>query len=758
MAEHRQTSFSAGELSPLLWGRNDLELYGKGARTLKNYFISKQGSSVSRPGTLKVATAKLADVALIPFIYSDTEAFILELGENYLRVLALDGTLVFETIAVWRASEVRSIQYAQAGYVLTLTHKSFPPLELRAPQPGVSATWVFVEARFTPPGDSPTDVQSLTPVFKDVGGNLRLSPMLVGGVTLFTLDAAHPPREWKYLVSSILRHNITGEEIETLPVAILQYFDGVSAASVTNLPTDNLLVLYPDAPIILRNPLFGPTVGTLSDHVNWSPVGTIFYRGRGNLFGFIGTTRYAQDFVDVGEEPNYSRQPLRGEAPFQPAGLSSYSPKPAAVAFFQQRRAFALDQRVAISATDEWANHDRPIPPFIVDSSPLDYTFIGRLRESARSLVGHRRLLIFSDTSVWSLGAGDDGALTPAGAAMRLEDECGSAALMPLVVDGLVLYVRAKGRGVRALSLVSNGDSTGYSVKDASWFAEHLFRTETIISWCFQRDPWGVVWAVRSDGVLLSLSRSGDGVLGWARHVTGERIEGTETVFDQFLSVCCVPSGQADVVFAAVKRGANTFIERFYIRENQTPVVISEDMADADFAVDCSVSDEVAVDVAETITGLGELEGRDVWVTAPANPPQGPYRVTGGQITIDPFSVENDPGTGNVGVIIGLAFTADLGTLDAPFAHISQKTTVKVGFEVDTSRGGLELGEEEDRLHPWRSRATADDYGNPAAASVLAVVSVSGKWQRSGRAFLRQPKPIATTILGITREVAVGGK
>lgn len=758
MADERQTSFSAGELSPLLWGRTDLEIYRKGARTLKNRFVSKTGAAVSRPGTLKVATAKLPDVALLPFVYSDTEAFILEAGEYYLRVLSLDGVLVQELTAPWRSSEVGALQYAQAGYVMTIAHPAIEPLELRAPQPGVSSTWLLVAARFEPPGDTPSSTQSLTPVFKDVLNNLRLGPMLQGGVGLFVLDAAHPPREWRYLVSAIMRHNLTGEEIETLPVQIGEYYDGVSRSTVASLPADNLLVLFPDAPIRLSHPTFGPLIGTLSDHANWSPVGIVYYRGRGSLYGFIGTTRYAQPFIDFGEEPDYTRQPLRGEAPFQPGSLSSYSPKPAAVTYFQQRRAFALDQRVSLSATDEWANHDRPIPPFIVDSSPLDYTFIGRRRESARALISHRRLLVFTDTSVWSLGSGDDGALTPATASLRLEDEVGAASLMPLVIDGMVLYVSAKSRGVRALSF-ARGDAGGYVSQDVSWVAEHLFRKETIVSWCYQREPWGVVWAARSDGALLSLSRSGDGVLGWARHFTGERTENGEVVADEILSVCSLPDGAADAVYVAVRRGSSTYIERLFRRENETPAQISDDMGDADFAVDSAISASVDVDVDDTISGLDHLEGREVWVCAPGNPPRGPYTVAAGSIDVEPISIENDPDNpGTVACMVGLPFTADLGLLDAPWAHLNQKTTVKVGFEVDSSRGGLFIGEESDRLHEWRHREVADSYDNPGAASVLAVIAVSGKWQRSGRAFVRQARPIGTTILGVIREVAVGGK
>lgn len=743
MATLRQTSFAAGELSPRLWGRTDLELFGHGARRLRDFFITPQGAAVSRPGTQLLVEAKTADVVLVPFVFSDTVSYVLELGAGYLRVHhSVTGYTGIERATPYAAADLPGLQWAQVGGVLTLTHKNYPPKEL------LSSSWWLQDCRFGPPGDGATD-PPMQAAFVKVDGSPAAVPHLTPEpatrplTELFIVDAAHPPREWKWKVAALLQHSLTGELVESLPRTVTEYSNGLTTTTRAPLPADNLVVLSDDKPVRLKHPVFAAPI---PKPANWAVVGLVWYRGRGELFGFIGTTRYAQDFIDTGVEPNYARQPLRGESPF------TSDERPAAVAFFQQRRFFggslAHPSTLWGSATDDWGNHDRPFPPYFTDDAPLEASFVSRRREAIRSLVTHRRLLVLTDSSVWSAGGGD-GAVTPASFEMRLEDEVGATKLQPLVVDGAVLYVRAKGRGVRALSLTDGGV---YGAHDISAHAEHFFRgaQARIVSWCFQRDPWATIWAAQADGSLLSCCRTGESTWAWAKSTTGAG--------DKVVSVACVPEAGADVVVLAVKRGATTYLERMTTRDLETVLPIGDDAGDAAFALDCASSRLLAgVGVAEVVPGLSRFEGRTVWAVAPGNAPQGPLRVTAGSVTVGPFDTANRA-DGKVLVAIGLAFSPELETLDAVAAgRTTQKVTDSVGFEIESSGGGIEVGEDFSRLTAWRQRTPADSYDFPSSATGLAVVKVSGSWRRTGRAALRVSKPLPVTVLGLTRELDVGG-
>lgn len=86
-------SFNAGELSPLLEGRSDLEFYYRGLATLTNGFVLPQGGIEGRPGLEFMGVAsrfpagtRNKKVRLVAFEQSTTQAYILEFGNLYMRV------------------------------------------------------------------------------------------------------------------------------------------------------------------------------------------------------------------------------------------------------------------------------------------------------------------------------------------------------------------------------------------------------------------------------------------------------------------------------------------------------------------------------------------------------------------------------------------------------------------------------------------------------------------------------------------------
>ena len=83
------SNFTAGELSPRLDGRNDLAKYSAGCATVENMVIYPHGAAARRPGTTFIAEVKSssAKTRLIPFEFSSTQTYILELGNQYLSLI-----------------------------------------------------------------------------------------------------------------------------------------------------------------------------------------------------------------------------------------------------------------------------------------------------------------------------------------------------------------------------------------------------------------------------------------------------------------------------------------------------------------------------------------------------------------------------------------------------------------------------------------------------------------------------------------------
>ena len=81
------TNFTAGEISPRVYGRVDLAKYQNGARELTNVVVLPQGGARKRGGTLNVSAVKDndPDAILVPFVFSTTQAYMLEFGPGYIR-------------------------------------------------------------------------------------------------------------------------------------------------------------------------------------------------------------------------------------------------------------------------------------------------------------------------------------------------------------------------------------------------------------------------------------------------------------------------------------------------------------------------------------------------------------------------------------------------------------------------------------------------------------------------------------------------
>ena len=82
------TNFTAGELSPRLDGRNDLSKYPSGCKTLENFIVYPHGSAARRSGSQFISEVKTSSkkTRLIPFEFSTTQTYILEFGDQYIRV------------------------------------------------------------------------------------------------------------------------------------------------------------------------------------------------------------------------------------------------------------------------------------------------------------------------------------------------------------------------------------------------------------------------------------------------------------------------------------------------------------------------------------------------------------------------------------------------------------------------------------------------------------------------------------------------
>ena len=126
------TNFTSGELSPRLNGRIDMEKYYNGASSINNFQVLMNGGLQKRSGTryiapIKTQTGSNSGARLIPFVFSKTQAYILEFGHNYIRFFKDEGQItsggsVYEISTTYTAAQLSEIEYVQSADVLYLVH------------------------------------------------------------------------------------------------------------------------------------------------------------------------------------------------------------------------------------------------------------------------------------------------------------------------------------------------------------------------------------------------------------------------------------------------------------------------------------------------------------------------------------------------------------------------------------------------------------------------------------------------------------
>lgn len=143
MSKEQIISFNSGELSPKIDVRVDTEKYRSGCRRLENMIPTKYGGAERRPGTLFLDDAynSVLTVRLIPFIYSASVVYIVEMGNLYFRFFYADTVLLNEASAEvvietpYTTADLFQIQYKQIGDVIWLVHPNYAPRKLQRVSP-----------------------------------------------------------------------------------------------------------------------------------------------------------------------------------------------------------------------------------------------------------------------------------------------------------------------------------------------------------------------------------------------------------------------------------------------------------------------------------------------------------------------------------------------------------------------------------------------------------------------------------------------
>lgn len=111
-----QLNFSKGEISEELIARIDVPSYASALKRARNVIVLKYGGVSKRPGTHFVSIAYGQDdpVRLLPFQFSLTQAYVLEMGQAYMRPIANGGMVIEEQLKVTAITQAENAQVTAA--------------------------------------------------------------------------------------------------------------------------------------------------------------------------------------------------------------------------------------------------------------------------------------------------------------------------------------------------------------------------------------------------------------------------------------------------------------------------------------------------------------------------------------------------------------------------------------------------------------------------------------------------------------------
>lgn len=671
-----QNGFSAGEISPSLWGRTDLAKFHLGASTARNGFINYRGGFSSRAGQAYVGMTKQAAPNAggtstnnpprdINFQFSLTQGFALEFGDQYMRVKS-DGAYITEApknvsaitqaspgvitisshgfsngdwlfgsniggmtefnaltwivqnvttntftltdlfgnavnttsfpaytsggtfariytlVTPYAAIDIPYLKFTQSANTMSLTcinqdtGTEYPPYDLVR---NSAANWTLTQTAFAASISAPTNVA--------VSAQSSTSTSTYYSYVVTAVDAATGEESVASTSATVINNDISinagSNTITWTAVAGASSYNIYGSIPSYNAPVPagvnygflgqsfggsfvdtNIIADFTTVPPTHQNPFSpGPVIGlsftsngasylqTTVSYTLSSTSGTAFILAPIVVNGQVvaGIIDNGGEFFRLGDTITFTGSPGTGASAVLLVGPMT-GMYPGCVAYYQQRRAYGNTQNnpdtYNMSQPGAYTNFDSSVPT--VDSDAITGT------PWAQQINGIQffqpmpgGLVVLTGSGAWQVNGGTSAAITPADqtANPQAYNGCNNK-VGPIVVNYDILYIQAKGSIVRDLSY--NFFVNIYTGTDLTILSNHLFNGHQLIQWAYAEEPYKLIWAVRDDGILLSLTYLKEqDIFAWSRSDTN----------GLYVSVCSVTELPVDAIYIIVKRYVN---------------------------------------------------------------------------------------------------------------------------------------------------------------------------------------------------------
>ena len=788
------TNFRAGEFSPRLEGRIDLQKYNEAAKELTNMVSFPQGGITRRPGSYYAGTSKDGGkVRLVNFEYSDEQAYVLEFGTNYIRFFKDGGILTEATTNITAATKANPVVVTAAAHGLsngdrvyisnvtgmtqlnnrefTVANKTTNTIELS----GIDGTGFDTYSSGGTVGKivEVTTTYSATDIFE-------LNHVQSADV-LFIAHKDHEPAKLTRTTAT----SFTLTDIDFIDGPWLDENDGTTTmyasaatgsgvtitASASTFSSDDvgryirfreILEIEHDewaastsyannATVRYNGHVYKNTTGSTQTSGNTPPVhlsgtetyGSIDWEYLHDEHGHVKITGYTSGTVvtaDVHEDqygnsrlPDSSVGSANANTRWSLGAFGGDQKFPKAVAFYEERLYFAGTTGKPQSIFGSKSADFENHTPGTNDDDAINITIASDRVNVIKHLLPARFLQILTTSSEFTLSGGTGAEpVTPTNVNVLRETTFGSSDIRPLRAGNSTILIQKGGERVKEITF--DLDTDGLLGVDLTILAEHV-ASGGLTDMVWQQEPELILWFVHSDGTLVGLTYDrANGAVGWHQHPLGNNgvVE----------SITAIPSGAEDQVYVSVKRtiDGSTVRHICYLK----PIDFGTDVEDA-FFVDSGLT--YSGSDTTSITSLNHLEGETVQILADGSA-HADKTVTDGKITLDRAAGKVHIGYGYNSLVETLRLEA--GADDG----ISQGKVKRIhGVTVRFLNSlGAEIGPDTDNLDriPFRDSSMAMDAAVPVFTGDKEISFPSG-YDNDARVVVQQSQPLPMTILAIMR-------
>ncbi len=608
-----QENFNAGEFSPLLYGRVSLDRYRAALATCKNYIPSIQGGLMRRPGTSFVSEVKDSSKStrLQAFEFSTDQAYILEFGDEYIRFFKDNAIITLAGLTITGISQAATAVVTSVAHGLSNGDRIIIT--------GVAGMVQVNNREFIVAGVTANTFQLQTTLAVAVNST-GYTAYASGGTASEIYEIVSP-----YDHSDVFELKFT-QSADTLYITHPDYAPRKLTRTGHTAWTISVMV-FSDGPYLAVDPAAttltpSATTGTItltagSGLFSANDVGRLYRLKHGSTWGWATVTGYTSATV-VDATVGGTFGATTATTTWRAGVWSIGTGYPSCSTFHEDRLFFSgtpnYPQRLDGSKSGDYQNFaptasDGTVAADNAVSFSLNANDVNATRWLSSDEKG---LQVGTVGGEWGVKASaSNEALSPTNITAKRSTSYGSANVQPVQVGKSALFIQRAGRKLREMTYYFDVD--GFRAENLTVLSEHVLQSG-VVQIAYQKEPQSIVWCVRADGVLATMTyeRDLDSLkVGWARQIIGGLGDAAgNSAYVNSVAVIPAADETRDEAWVIVERYINGSVRQYI--EYITKFFDEEDNQQDAFFVDSGLT----YDVPKVITAITQANPAVVTSTA----------------------------------------------------------------------------------------------------------------------------------------------